>query len=190
MAFWAVAQVEPWRDATAQFFLRAAGFETYDPRIAHRRIIRKQAVTRTTQLFTGYIFVRIVLRWHVINATIGVRRLLMDGDRPARLDDAVIDEIRAKEVRGIVRLPSPPSRFGTPGRSEVRVVKGVFSGRSGIYQGMSDRGRGASSIELVREQDGGRLRRQRLGLTEAIDRRAGQSMLAFRGHSMISQRPL
>ena len=64
----------------------------------------------------------------------GVIRLLMDGDRPARVADTIIDDIRAREVGGIVRLPKPP-----PFRSgdRVRVLRGPFEGHFGLYDGMA-----------------------------------------------------
>jgi transcription antitermination factor NusG len=68
----------------------------------------------------------------------GVIRLLMDGQQPARVPDAVIDGIREREVGGIVRLPRPqPFRSG----DRVRVVRGPFEGHFGLYDGMAPRER-------------------------------------------------
>ena len=45
-------------------------------------------------LFPSYLFVLIALQWHKVNSTVGIIRLITDGDVPARLPDRVIDEIR------------------------------------------------------------------------------------------------
>jgi len=37
----------------------------------------------------------------------GVRRLVMDGEQPARVPDAVIAEIRSRERDGLVDLSKP-----------------------------------------------------------------------------------
>jgi transcription antitermination factor NusG len=68
----------------------------------------------------------------------GVMRLLMDGQQPACVPDAVIDGIREREVGGVVRLPKP-RRF-KPG-DRVHVLRGPFEGHFGLYDGMAPRER-------------------------------------------------
>ena len=58
----------------------------------------------------------------------------MDGDSPAKVPDAVIDEIRSRERNGVVELPQPPSDF-RPGQ-QVRIVHGVLARKLAIYSGM------------------------------------------------------
>jgi len=56
----------------------------------------------------------------------------MDGERPARLPDRVVEEIRAREVGGFVRWPpAPQPRHGDP----LRLIRGPFEGQLGLYQG-------------------------------------------------------
>jgi transcription antitermination factor NusG len=55
-------------------------------------------------LFPGYAFIAIELQWHAARWYIGVRRLIMDGVQPAKVPDAVIEEIRARERKGAVEL--------------------------------------------------------------------------------------
>ena len=45
-------------------------------------------------LFVGYTFVLIQLQWHAARWAPGTLGLIMDGERPARVPDAVIAEIR------------------------------------------------------------------------------------------------
>jgi transcription antitermination factor NusG len=52
--------------------------------------------------------------------------------------DQVIDEIRRREVRGVVELPKPP---GLEVGDRVRVTRGPLVGLTGLYQGMNGRQR-------------------------------------------------
>src|SRR5215813_7391872 len=111
--YWCAAQLQPQRDGLALHFLEQAGFETYAPRLRERRTVQGRKVVRTPLLFPGYAFVWIELQWSQARWSPGVIRLVMDGAVPARVPDAVIDEIRAREVAGLVELPKPPvARLG------------------------------------------------------------------------------
>ena len=93
-------------------------------------------VIRTPLLFPAYAFVFIRLQWHAARWAPGVIRLVMDGAQPARVPDAVIDEIRSRERGGLIELPKPqPARPG----DAVRILRGPFEGRLGIYHGMKPR---------------------------------------------------
>jgi transcriptional antiterminator RfaH len=136
--YWAAAQLQPQRDTLALHFLRQAGFETYAPRLRERRTVKGRKVVRTPLLFPAYAFVFIQMQWHQARWAPGVIRLVMDGAAPARVPDAVIDEIRAREVRGFVELPKPPpAQFG----DTMRILRGPFEGRLAIYAGMKPRAR-------------------------------------------------
>jgi transcriptional antiterminator RfaH len=123
MHYWTVAQTESQREAIAADQLTRRGFEVYAPKIKNRK--------RVEPLFPGYIFVRIAERWHAINSTIGVLRVLTTDDHPARLDDRIIAEIRLRESpSGFVRLPRPK-----PGKTRARILKGSFMDYVGLYTG-------------------------------------------------------
>jgi transcriptional antiterminator RfaH len=100
--------------------------------------VRRRRVEVEKPLFPGYCFVFVELQWHQASSAPGVIRILLDGDQPAHVHDTVIDGIRDREVGGIVRLPKPP-----PFRSgdRLRVVRGPFEGRFGLYEGMAPRER-------------------------------------------------
>ena len=144
--YWAAAQLQPQRDMLALHFLRQAGFETYAPRLRERRTVHGRKVVRTPLLFPAYAFVFIRLQWHAARWAPGVIRLVMDGAAPARVPDAVIDEIRAREVRGLIELPKPP--LARPGDA-VRVLRGPFAGRLAIYAGMKPRARVEVLLSLL-----------------------------------------
>jgi len=137
--YWAVAVVQTNREDLVQTLLNREGFETYRPRI-------KLAQKRTGSLFPGYLMCRVIVRWYPIRWTPGVLRVLMSGDTPARLPNTIIDEIRGREVRGFVKLPKEPTL--TNGQ-KVIVTKGLFAGRTAIYEGMDGSQRERVLLDLL-----------------------------------------
>src|SRR5262249_40798888 len=71
----------------------------------------------------------IVSGWWNARWSAGVRRLVMDGELPAKVPDAVIVEIKSREKNGLVELPKP--RGLAPG-TRGRVVSGPLSPQIGL----------------------------------------------------------
>ena len=90
MSYWACAQLEANREHLALHCLGLRGFEVYLPRLRVKRITpaRKTSV-QAPALFPGYAFVLIELQWHAARWSPGVLRLVLDGDRLARVPDKV-----------------------------------------------------------------------------------------------------
>ena len=127
--YWACAQLEPHRTALALHCLGLNGFEVYCPRLREQRRSRGRKILRTPLLFPGYAFVLVVSAWWSARWSPGVRRLVMDGEQPARVPDAVIAEIKSRERNGFVELPKPRGLIlGT----RVRVVSGPLSAQIGM----------------------------------------------------------
>jgi transcriptional antiterminator RfaH len=80
----------------------AVGYEVYLPRIRAQKL-------KPAALFPGYAFVLIELQWHAARWSPGVLRLVLDGDRPAKVPDQVIAELKGRERGGLVELPTPRS---------------------------------------------------------------------------------
>jgi transcriptional antiterminator RfaH len=127
--FWACAQLEPQRERLATHCLALGGFEVYCPRLREQIRSRGRKIVRTPPLFPGYAFVLIVSAWWSARWSPGVRRLVMDGEQPARVPDAVISEIRSRERNGFVELPRP--RGLVPGM-RVRVISGLLRDQIGL----------------------------------------------------------
>jgi len=146
MPFWACAQLQPRREALAAHCLGLAGFSVYTPRLREHRVLRGRRVEVNPPLFPGYAFVAIELQWSQARWSPGVARIVMDGMVPARVPDAVIDEIRARERGGLIELPKPqPARAG----DAVRILRGPFGGRLAIYAGMKPRQRVEVLLSLL-----------------------------------------
>lgn len=144
MAYWAAAQLVPYRDALALACLRQAGFETYAPRLRERRIVNGRKAERTPLLFPNYAFVFIQVQWHSARWAPGVAKLVMDGMAPARVPDKVITEIRSRERGGLVELPSRLKRGDA-----VRVLRGPFREHLGLYDGMNGHERVCILLSLL-----------------------------------------
>jgi len=102
-------------------------------------------------LFPGYVFVAIELQWHAARWSPGVAAIIMDGTRPARVPDNVIDGIRDRERGGFVVLPPPPKPaqdhlpFNPGDPVRIRSSAGAMAGLLGICQGM----RGTERVEVL-----------------------------------------
>jgi transcriptional antiterminator RfaH len=147
---WYVAQTRPHSENKASVHLRRQGFEVYLPRYLKQRRHARRVDTIAKPLFPNYLFVAVDLstqRWLSIQSTIGVSRLVRDGDRPAPVPQQIIDTLRSHEDdHGLIRLQRAP-RF-MPG-DKVRVVGGAFSDCLGLYEGMSGEDRVKILLELL-----------------------------------------
>ena len=146
MAYWCAARLQPHREALALHCLGLAGYTTYYPRLRERRIRHGRRVEIRPPLFPGYAFIAIELQWHAARWTAGVINLIMDGTGPARVPDSVIEEIRGREVGGLIELVPPASlRRGV----RVRILRGPFSGHLAIFADMRPRQRVEILLQLL-----------------------------------------
>jgi transcription antitermination factor NusG len=136
----------PSKAALALHCLAAAGYVVYYPRLREQRRSFGRKIEVRPPLFLNYAFVRIELQWYAARWAPGVCRLVTAGDgRPAIVSEAIISEIKAREVCGLVELPR--SRLG-PG-AKVRIVEGPLSGIEGLCSGMKPRQRIEILLQLL-----------------------------------------
>jgi transcriptional antiterminator RfaH len=147
---WYVVQTQSRAEVKALAHLCRQGFDIYLPRYLKRRRHARRIETVAAPLFPRYMFVAVdiaVQRWRTIQSTIGVSRLVCNGDSPAAVPDAVIDGLKCREdERGFVKLDCRP-RFA-PG-AKIRVVDGVFSDCLGLFESTSDGERVAILLDLL-----------------------------------------
>ena len=105
MGYWAVARLEPHRERVALHHLALAGFATYLPRLRERRISHGRKIVVTPPLFPGYAFLAVEAQWYAARWSLGVIGLIMDGIKPARVADHIIDDLRKRERNGLIELP-------------------------------------------------------------------------------------
>src|SRR5215813_1718942 len=119
---WACAQLRTQQTRLALHCLGLAGFETYLPRLRDHRVRGGRRLETSPPLFPGYAFVVIQLQWVDACYAPGVVRLVLDGERPARVPDRIIAELRGRERNGLIELQKPRGlRAGDP----VRIRQGA-----------------------------------------------------------------
>lgn len=147
---WYVVQTRPHAEAKAKDHLERQGFPTYLPRYLKRRRHARRVDTVAAPVFPRYAFVAIDLatqRWRSICSTIGVSRLVCQGERPVAVPDAVIASLRdGEDAAGFVRLPARP--HFKPGQS-VRILDGAFAACLGLFESMPDYERVAVLLDLL-----------------------------------------
>ena len=144
--YWACAQLEMNRTALALHFLKLNGFDIYCPRIREQSRSHGRKIVRTPLLFPSYTFVLVVSGWWNARWSPGVTRLIMDGEQPARVPDAIISEIRSRECNGFVELLRP--RGLRPGM-RVRVVSGPLSEKIGMLAALRPHERVLVLLQLL-----------------------------------------
>jgi transcriptional antiterminator RfaH len=148
--FWHVVQTHVHAEAKAQLHLGRQGFETYLPRYLKRRRHARRTETVAAPLYPSYLFVTFnpaIHRWRSIQSTIGVARLVCNGDMPATMDDAIVNGLKGREnAQGFIELARRP-QFAAG--DQVRVREGVFSDCLGLFESMGDRERVAILLDLL-----------------------------------------
>jgi transcriptional antiterminator RfaH len=146
MAYWAAVRFQPKHERLALHFLGLAGYEVHAPRLREQRIVRGRKVEASPLLFPGYAFVVIELQWHAAHRAPGTLGLVMNGGGPAHVPDAVVAELRAREVGGLIELARPP---GLRRGAKVRITSGPFAGQLGLFAGMRPRDRVSVLLSLL-----------------------------------------
>ena len=147
---WFVTHTHPHAEAKATAHLNRQGFDIYFPRYLKRRRHARRIETVAAPLFPRYLFVAIdlgVQRWRSIYSTVGVSRLVCNGDDPTPVPDGIVDALKKREdVNGFIKLDSRlPFRAG----DKIRVLDGAFSSCLGLFEGMAERERIAILLDLL-----------------------------------------
>jgi len=161
---WYVAHTYSNEEAKAATHLSRQGFNVYLPRYLKRRRHARQLEIVPAALFPRYLFVNVEMatqRWRVIHSTIGVVRLVSNGDKPAAVHKEIIDELKQREdASGFVPLGQ---RLSFRRGEKVRVLNGAFADSFGLFEGMSDSERVTILLDLL-----GRKVRVRLGFGSVV----------------------
>jgi transcriptional antiterminator RfaH len=150
---WFVVQTKSNREGKAAHHLERQGFQIYLPRYLKRRSHARKIETVAAPLFPGYMFVAIEMatqRWRAIQSTIGVLRLVKNGDHPAAVPNEIVAGMRAQEdEKGLIKFSRPPQFC----RGEkIRVLAGAFTDAIGLFDGLADRERVAILLDLLGRQ--------------------------------------
>jgi transcriptional antiterminator RfaH len=136
MSNWYLIHTKIRQEQCALQNLERQGFECYLPQIQAEKLRRGTLALHAEPLFPRYLFIRLgqglaAQSWAPIRSTTGVSRLVAFGNVPAKIDDSLVDRIRAHTGgANAVRLQFEP---GQP----IVITQGPFAGLEAVYQ-MSD----------------------------------------------------
>jgi transcriptional antiterminator RfaH len=153
---WAVVNTHPHREPVARDHLRRQGFDVYCPLMRRRRTHARRVENVLRPLFPGYLFVHVEvesMRWRPILSTVGVRALVRFGDRLALLDEAFLQNLRAREVDGAIARPAMPYRVG----QQVRLDGGPFDGVVATILSLDEKDRLVVLMDLLQRRVPARL---------------------------------
>ena len=147
---WYVVQTHANAEIKASMHLSRQGFEVYLPRYLKRRRHARRVEIVPMPLFPRYLFVAVDIasqRWRSIHSTIGVSRLLCNGDEPALVARGIVEQLQSRhDGHGFIKLDR--RLLFAPG-DKVRVVEGVFSACLGLFEGMTDHQRVSILLDLL-----------------------------------------
>jgi transcriptional antiterminator RfaH len=149
-ARWYVVQTQVNSEVKAAQNLQRQGFSVYLPRYLKRRRHARKVDFTAKALFPRYMFVAIDMatqRWRSIQSTVGVSRLVCNGDVPAAVPEGVVGALKGREDdKGFVRMDVKPAF--APG-DKVRVLAGAFMDNAGLFNGMADHDRVSILLDML-----------------------------------------
>ena len=148
MSNWYLIHTKIRQERVALENLERQGFECFLPLIRAEKLLRGQLQVVQEALFPRYLFIRLSTgpesqSWSPIRSTFGVNRLVTFGQTPAKIDNALVSELRAKSESTEVQL-----RHFEPG-DQVVVTNGPFVGVHAIYQMADGQGRVMVLLNLL-----------------------------------------
>lgn len=125
MVGWFLLNLKPKKEFLVERLFKEASFDVYLPRCREGESVRA--------FFPGYAFLRFDHPRHykLVQYTRGVKKIVGNVAGPVPLPDAVIEEIRAREIGGFIEIPD----LGTapaPG-DEIEVTEGPLKGLRGVF---------------------------------------------------------
>lgn len=144
---WYVIYTKPQQEERAFLNLKKQGYECYLPWLKVNKLKKGELIEINEVMFSRYLFVRLcqdqwAKSWHPIRSTLGVSALLMFGNQPQKVNNAVIDSIRVMELQKTVK------KLFNEG-DQVIIYEGALKGMEGIYQIENGKDRAMILIELL-----------------------------------------
>jgi len=126
---WYAIHSKPRQEERALENLERQGFEAWLPMLTVEKFRRGKLAKVVEPMFSRYLFIRLdteQTNWSPIRSTLGVSKLVSFGNRPAIIEDGLIEALRQLPVR-------EPERLFQPGQA-VKFVDGPLRGLEGIYE--------------------------------------------------------
>ncbi|OWK21513.1 hypothetical protein AJ88_19875 [Mesorhizobium amorphae CCBAU 01583] len=143
-----MAGVFPGKEAIAEQHLFRQGFVSFVPRAQRTVRHARQLSTRAAAYFPGYMFVALDVtqhRWRSVNGTIGVRSLIMQGDRPSPVPLGLVERFIALTGKdGLLDFSG-----GLKPGSSVRILSGPFAELIGRLDRLDSTGRARVLVAIM-----------------------------------------
>ena len=131
---WYLIYTKPRQEKTALQNLDQQGYQCYLPLLPKEKLRQGAVALSEEPLFPRYLFINLAQdfmakSWSPIRSTKGVSRMVRFGAEPAKIDDALVDLLKAHEASVL----GEPERLYKVGE-RVQLTQGPFAGIEGIYQ--------------------------------------------------------
>lgn len=149
---WFLVHTKPRSEKLAETHLQQFGLEIFCPLLKQEKIIRRKRRSVISPLFPGYLFAKFdpFRQYRAVHYATGVRRVVTFGTTIARVEESMIEAMKARLFEGCVKM-SKCSSF-TPGQ-KVRIQDGPLQGLEAIFEReMSDRQRVTLLLQSVAYQ--------------------------------------
>jgi transcriptional antiterminator RfaH len=123
----AVVNTHPHKERLVIEHLARQGYQGYCPQLLQRVSHARKVSTVLRPMFPGYLFVALNAQgqlWSPISSTVGVRRIVQFGERPALIEGRFIEALKAREIDGSIIRPAAPYQVG----DSIRLVGNAFEG--------------------------------------------------------------
>lgn len=145
---WYVVHTQPHAERRAAQHLEQQAYTVFCPLL--RRPIRhaRQTIVKAVPLFPRYLFVRFGVaerQWRSVNGTLGVVRLIMQGDKPQAVPEGVVEHLQHRMIEAGGSVCEPALHVGEP----VRIESGPFAGLMATLERLDERGRVCVLLELL-----------------------------------------
>ncbi len=129
---WYLVRSKPRQECIAEMNLHRWDVETFCPQLKQTKRIRGKKRTVIIPLFPGYLFSKFDLytEYRKVAYAHGVAGVVMFGATPAKVDEEIVESIRARMHDGIVSLSSSKLIPGQP----VRIQEGPFKGLLAVFE--------------------------------------------------------
>jgi transcriptional antiterminator RfaH len=148
---WLVVATRPHSETRAIENLQRQSFHVYCPMTMKHIRHARRAYDALRPLFPGYVFVEQPSEpqhWRPLLSTLGVRNVVMNDDRPAKLPPGFVENLKARDVNGSICMPEIPFQIG----QHVTIRGGAFDGLIGQIIELRSNDRILVLLDLLKRQ--------------------------------------
>lgn len=150
MTYWGLVITRANQERIALNNVQRQGFVAYLPLFRETAIRQGRLTSVVRVLFPRYMFVQIEGQWSSLGGTFGVSAVLVDGVKPRKVSDRIVDDIRSgQDADGFVVVGEEDPDKLVPGRA---VMVGSSEGalwQRAIFQGMRGDDRAAVLLKML-----------------------------------------